>query len=166
MRIILRPIKPTKAKPFDYREYEREIKDALQQSGALLVNAFDRVVANWNHKPRFQKRVTVKADAVLVDVYPTGSSAQIWRYVDEGTRGHWVGPVRAKALRFNQYYATHTAPGGVFGGPGKAFGPVRFSKGHYVRGVRARGFTHSLLEGVRPEFIALIRAAIRDAGNG
>lgn len=50
---------------------------------------------------------------------------------EEGTQDHWVRPVRAKALRWEQQYSPR-GPEGRIGGNTRG---IRFSRGHKVKGL-------------------------------
>ena len=97
-----------------------------------FVEAFDQVVANWEHKPDFQARKYITADAIQVNVYPTGKHKQIYIYVTEGTRPHTIVPRHANFLAFvwggPGSYKAKTAPGGTWGGPGTVSGKMTFRK--------------------------------------
>lgn len=164
MRVGVDPIKSRKG-AFDYKAYEREIKDAAQGVADTVVRMLDRVVSNWDHAPEFRTRMTVVMGGIAFDVFPVGPNKQIFIWVDKGTRDHWVAPRRARALAFQQYYAPHTQAGGGYGGPGKAFGPMCFSRGHNVSGIRAREITRAVAEEAKPLLVQAIRDAIREAAQ-
>ena len=93
-----------------------------------FVQRFEMVVANWKHKPGFQARKYITADAIRLAVYPTGPNAQIWECVSFGTRPHKIRVRRAKTLAFlwggPGSYKPKTSPPGKFGGPGSVSGGV------------------------------------------
>lgn len=164
MRVGIDPIKPRKGL-FDYKAYEREIKEAGADVAGEVVKQLDRVVSGWEHRPDFATRMTVQAGGIAFDVFPTGPNKQIFIWVDKGTRRHWVAPRRGGVLAFKQYYAPRTRPGGGYGGPGRAFGPTVFSRGHEVSGIEPREFTKAAAEAAVPLLSDAVREAIREAGE-
>jgi len=94
-----------------------------------FLKAFRRVVANWDHKPDFKARKYFRPDYIAITVHPTGSNAQIWRWVSGGTKGPYKIPKAGPGyLAFQLGYKPKTKPKGKIGGPGVATGP-------WVRGV-------------------------------
>jgi len=87
-----------------------------------FIKEFEKIVANWEHKPDFQGRKYITADAIQVNVYPVGSNKQIYEFVTGGTRPHTIVPRSAKRLVFMWggpgSYKAKTGPGGKYGGPG------------------------------------------------
>lgn len=66
--------------------------------------------------------------------------------LDGGTRRHWVGPKRKKALRF-------VGPGGRF----------FFSRGHWVSGIKAMRFVEGAAFRLGSQFVARMDAAVAAA---
>lgn len=163
MRVGIDPIKPRKGL-FDYKVYEREIKEAGKDVAETVVKQLERATNAWEHKPDFDTRMTVVAGGIAFDVFPVGPNKQIFIWVDNGTRRHWVAPVKAGALAF-QRYRPHTRPGGGYGGYGSSYGPVMFSKGHYVSGIEPREFTRLAADAAAKPLSDAVRDAIREAGK-
>ena len=73
------------------------------------------------------------------------------KYLEFGTRDHWIEPVFAKALAFPSGGPTAGRPQAIYSKQhGVQKGDVKFSKGHYVRGIRElapmrRGFEAGLV---------------------
>ncbi len=164
MRLALVPVKP-KRNLFDYRPYEREIREAMEDMGEVVKKSLEDVVADWDHKPDFSTRLTVRVGEILMDVYPTGPDKQIFIYVDQGTRPHVIRPRggRRGLLIFQEGYVPRTTPGGGYGGPGKATGAWRGAPVVHHPGNAPRKFTAMVLNANKATFNAAIRDAIREA---
>ena len=65
-----------------------------------FIKAFERVVANWEHKPQFKGRKSITSDAISVNVFPSGPNKMIYTYVTKGTRPHTITPKNARRLAF------------------------------------------------------------------
>jgi len=110
-----------------------------------LIAAFDEVVSNWEHKPQFAARKFITADALSVNIYPTGANKQIYIYVTKGTRPHTIRPRNARFLAFMWggpgSYRAKTGAGGKWGGPGTVSGgKMTFSKLVHHPGNAPRNF--------------------------
>lgn len=68
------------------REMEKDVK-----------GAFIDAVSGWKHKPVWRGYVRLNADQIYISV---GTTDQIFKYVDEGTKAHIIKPVRAKMLHW------------------------------------------------------------------
>jgi len=116
-----------------------------------FIDEFDKVVSNWKHKPIFQGRKFVTADAIWVNIFPTGINKLIYTYVTKGTRPHVI---RAKNVPYLVFmwggpgsYKAKTGTGGTFGGPGIVVGgelTVRRQVNH--PGNAARNFESVILK--------------------
>ena len=139
---------------------EKEVRRALVRTEQPVLKEFEKVVANWEHKPRFiAKRV-----GYTIEVRPTGPNAKIYRYVDEGTRPHTIRPRNAPALSFvwggPGSYVPKTKPIGQFGGPGIVRGGERvYAQEVHHPGTEARDF--ATIIGL--EMAPVLAKAIRDA---
>jgi len=139
---------------------EKEVKRALQRTKTPVIKEFGKVVANWEHKPRFVGKV----NGYAIEVRPTGPNARIYRYVDEGTRPHPIAAKNAPTLRFRWggpgSYVPKTKPVGQFGGPGIVKGGSwRSPKEVRHPGTEARHF--AVIVGL--EMAPVLAKAIRDA---
>ena len=134
-----------------------------------FIDEFDKVVANWKHKPTFKGRKFITADALSVTIYPEGAkSKEIYGYVTKGTRPHVI---RAKNVPYLVFmwggpgsYKSKTAPGGKFGGPGIVVGgelTVRRQVNH--PGNAARDFEGVIRKKEKPWFSRTMENAWRRA---
>jgi hypothetical protein len=163
--VVLRSIRP-KEPPLDPAEVRRQLGKELQgrikDQGLALAR---RTVSNWRTRVDFNVRFFTRSDSIGFTLTAKGPNAQIWNWVSEGTRGHMVAPVRAKALRFRAQYRAKTRPGRINPRAGGARGPFVYSKGHWVRGITARNFPKAIAKGMRKNFAREINNAIRRAAR-
>lgn len=111
---------------------------------------FTRVVIRWSNKPDFRVMM-VRSNVLLVGrVVVAGKAMKIWRYVDRGTKPHFIRPRFAPYLFFRTGYVPRTKPiARLQTGGGRAFGaPVRTLLVLHP-GSKARKFTATFAETVR-----------------
>lgn len=133
------------------------------QVGPALVKSHQLVVANWTHKPDFESKTQIRSDVIITTVYPTGENAQIYLYVDQGTKPHEIKPVRAKLLRFTTGYQPKTLakPARTVGGGGTATGDQVFAKIVHHPGTEAREFSQTIAEDIKPSYSNFINNAFK-----
>jgi len=152
----------------------KEINKVLDnQVKPALVKSHNLVVANWKHKPKFRGRKTIKPDVIIVNVFPTGKNAKIWRFVDKGTKSHPMPAVTGKLMVFQaggKYKpktlanpARTVSGGGTVSGGTKVFATSRKAFQH--PGSKARNFTKQIAEDIKPEFKKQIENAFRRTSN-
>lgn len=137
---------------------EREIRRAIDKTKRPVVREFDKVVADWEHKPRF----IAKQENFQLYVRPVGPHAKIWRYVNDGTRPHKIKARRAPFLAFQAgQYVPKTKPIGQFGGPGIVRG-AKWVKTQEVNhpGTKARHFDFRISNRMAPVLAKEMRDAI------
>lgn len=164
--ISLRAITPRRAPTIDMKKVERELRDTLQrQVKPDILEAFESTVRTWKTPVKFRAGVFVGGDEISVNVFPSGNpGAQIWAWLDEGTRRHYVAPRRrGGVLAFQPAYEAKTVPGLVGSGPGGASGPFAFSRGHWVSGIPARKWTQKIAQAARRDYSRKIENALRRA---
>jgi len=124
MRIGAKRIGKGKVRDWGKRA-KTELKNAQKDASLDLLKEYEKVVADWEHQPRF----VAKVKAFLIHVTAEGPHAKIWYYVSKGTRPHKIRAKNAKALSFvwggPGSYQPRTKPIGKFGGPGTVTGGER-----------------------------------------
>jgi len=94
-----------------------ELKDAQKEAAIDLIEEYDKVVADWDHQPKF----VAKVRRFTIGIEAQGPNENIWRY-GRGTKPHKIRAKNAKALSFvwggPRSYQPKTKPIGKFGGPG------------------------------------------------
>lgn len=123
------------------------------------------VVARWEHKVRFQTQVSVQPTLISGTIIPTGRNAEIWTFVDAGTKGPYPIPTFANpavTLKFRTAYSARTAPIAKFNvGSGRAVGPWRSAKQVQHPGIEAREFSKKSIEDMTPPFRRRIENVFR-----
>lgn len=161
MRISAKRIGKGKAPQWGKRA-KKELKDAQQEAALDLLKEYEKVVADWDHKPKFVARVK----RFLIFITAEGRYADIWRFVNWGTKRHKIRAKNAKALSFfwggPGSYQPKTRPIGRFGGPGTVSGgeQVAFTEVDHP-GSKARRFDIVLTLKFVPKYTKRIAQGIR-----
>lgn len=123
------------------------------------------IVANWQHRVQFPADNIDTADVIGFFMHPSGSGAQIYAWVTEGTPRHPIplSPKTSGTLAYQIGYSPKTRPVGQFGGPGTHFGPWTHPKQVMHSGIAPRRFEESVARDVNPWFQATMQAAWRNA---
>jgi len=139
MAFVMKGIKP---KTMNEAVMRKMLLDEMRDSADEMLKDFHATTSTWDHKPEFEKLFQLSGGTVAIIV---GTDDEIYGYVSNGTKRHWVGPKGkgrggADALKFMSIYTPKTSPGSMSAGPGGGSGEFWFSKGHYVSGIKARRF--------------------------
>lgn len=120
------------------REMEKDVK-----------GAFEDAVSTWQHQPVWRGYVRIAGSDIYISV---GTTDEVFKFVDEGTVGHMIRPVRAKVL----HWVTPE-------------GEDAFSKGHWVKGIKAQEISksiHDIWVNMMPEYFdKYLVQAIRESGH-
>lgn len=144
------------------KDLRKELGKAAQEAGKILKRDHEKVVSQWNHKPKFGYVYRVSEIEISANVYAYGANAKIFFWVNDGTKPHVIRPKRSKYLKFRTNYKPRTARGG-FGGPGRAEGGWVNAKQVNHPGIQARDFTKMIVSRARPRFNRLTESAFRKA---
>lgn len=142
----------------------KEIEKALDSDvKPALIKSHELVVADWKNKPKFQTRKVIRPDKITMTVFPAGDNADIYTYVDQGTKPHIIKPVRAKLLRFKTGYKAKTLPNPArtVAGGGVATGPEVRAKLVHHPGSEAREFSKTIAGDIEPGFKRTIDNAFK-----
>lgn len=153
-KIRFKGIHPKKSILVDDRKLKSELNGALNKTANLIRGDFGKTTATWTNKPVFKKE---GPRGGAVDVF-TGN--RIYFFLTRGTRSHFVSPKRASALRFKAGYRSKTRVQVIGSRGGGSFGPTAFSKGHRVKGIKARDFDEVIAKRRQKTLDNLIRLAI------
>lgn len=156
------------------REVRSELKKLGDEFGELAVAQHQGAVRNWQGKPKFAFRSLIDKRGLIVNVVVMGRFAQRWHWIDKGTGLH--GPrkqayeIRPKrrggVLRFQTGYQPKTLPIGRANlVRGRPTGPWRSAKVVIHPGIRARKFTETFRDELRPEFRRLAENSLRRAAR-
>lgn len=132
-----------------------------------LIKSHNLIVADWKNKPIFQARKFISAERIAVTVFPTGPAAEIYGYVDQGTRPHLITPKNGPFLSFHTGYSPKTLakPARTVGGGGTSSGPRVFAKVVHHPGSEAREFSKTIAEDILPDFKNIIEKAFRNVAR-
>jgi len=143
---------------------EREVTLELIASGQEMKTDHDKVVRDWAHRPTFKAQTDLRAFLRTVKIVVKGQHADIWAYVDKGTKPHDI-PLSPKIdgfLRFQLGYNARTAPKAQFAqGTGTASGAWVTAKQVHHPGTKARKFSETILKELSPPIEDRIQAAVK-----
>lgn len=133
-------------------ELEAMMKDVIQPA---LIQAHERVVQDWETDVAFTGTIVSESDRIVLTVGPTGDGADIYKFVDQGTRPHTITPKSAPRLAFQAgTYIPKTKPIGqiVSGGGQVQGGELVFAKQVNHPGTKARQFSETIAEDIGTDF--------------
>lgn len=143
------------------KQVKAELRKELTKQGKYLLEQFQDIVSDWKHKPNFRLQVRIQRNRMTITVFAQGQNADIWKYVDEGTKAHVIRPKGKKPLRFKGGYVPRTTPIAEYGGLGKATGNWTSAKQVYHPGTKAREFTVTIGDEFQPLFSSVIENVFR-----
>jgi hypothetical protein len=56
----------------------------------IILKSFQKIVKDWEHKPKFKHRKIIKPNRISLLVYPEGKNTDIFTYVELGTKPHKI----------------------------------------------------------------------------
>lgn len=142
-RVAFRSIRSRKR--YFTKDLGKRVRDLLGQRidrevKPRFLKQFQAIVADWEHKVKFASKKYIGSDGIWIVVYPTGKHKQIWEWVTGGTRAHPISARNKPYLVFQLGYIPHTAPGGGYGGEGRAVGEWRKKQSVQHPGTAPREF--------------------------
>lgn len=158
--ILFKEIKPGK---FNQAAVQKALQKELVAISKDMLFDFEVTVYTWNKKPKFQRLIdaTPYKTEILV-----GTDDEIYKYVDEGTKRHWVQPKNAPALAWQTGYKPKTVVGKMIAQPGGKFGPWAYdAKGHWVKGIKARKFTKTIQKSWEKKYKTRMEKAMKTAAQ-
>lgn len=150
------------------KEIEETVKKKVKPA---LVKSHERIVSDWNSKPEFKSRLTIKPKEMSVFIFPAGTHKLIWKYVDQGTKPHPILPKRKPLLKFRwdgkgSYKAkTLPKPARTVSGGGTTQGNIVAMKAVNHPGIEAREFSKIIGEDSQEGFRREIENAFRRAAR-
>jgi len=95
MRVLVRSIRGRRKAP-NFAKIAEEAKRTMRTSVCKRVTGYaEKIVANWEHKPKFQCRTTLRPEGFVLYVFPTGENKKYWIWTSRGTKPHTIEPVNA-----------------------------------------------------------------------
>jgi len=162
----------TPRKRMDQQGFIVSIMAALEKEGRVVKRMYEKTTRTWS-RPRPVFKIEVKygkppgpqggreSRPASVDVF---TESDKYRWVDEGTKRHWIAPKRAKMLRWRTGGKPKTKPrviGSTKGARGS--GPWASSKGHWHPGTKPREFSKEIMKRRKSAFHKNMAKAIREA---
>ena len=161
--IVTKAIKPKKLKQDKFR---LAFLSGMHKVGRDTVKEYQKTVATWAHKVTFEYLVSLQQQGPTMTAGVSGGEgAQIWRYVNEGTRPHVILPKGDKSLAFQSGYNAKTTPGLISSKAGGAYGDVVFARGVLHPGTEPRDFDKAIVKVVEPIFTDEMHTAMRKAAQ-
>lgn len=93
-RAVFRSISPSLLDPNVFKDAFEKASREMEKD---VKGAFIDATSGWKHKPTWRGYVRLTADNIYISV---GTTDEIFKFVDEGTKAHIIRPVRAKVLRW------------------------------------------------------------------
>ena len=144
MTLLVKQIKPSK---LSIDQVRLELLNELRKQGTKVKADFEKTVATWKKKPKFQVLISLKQPGPTLLV---GTNDVIYKYVDEGTRSHiimagaYTGKSNKRVLAFRSGYKAKTKPKTISSSSGGSFGPMVFTPSVRHPGTKAREFSKTI----------------------
>lgn len=110
----------------------------------LVKEKLESAVQTWRNKPTFRTTTQVSGTYYSdIRVMPEGAGARIFRFVNWGTRPHWIRPRWNNAggkLAFNTKFSPKSTPNSLRASAGFSGPPVAFAREVWHPGTEPRNF--------------------------
>ena len=159
-------VKQIKPKKLNVDAFRLETLNALRAEGRDVKKEYQKTTKTWKKKPEFEVLIGLTrgpggSASVLV-----GTDDKVYRYVDEGTKGHYVPKTVAATMAFRPGYKAKTKPRKIGSGAGGAFGDKIVRRGRWwVKGIVAREFSPTIQKRRRKPFTRRMVKAMQAAGK-
>lgn len=141
---------------------DAEVSQELRDTGLEMRTSHQHVVSEWQHKPTFKAEISESKYLKTVTIKVKGDAANIWTFVDKGTKPHEIAAKNVPFLKFQTGYSARTAPVAKFNqGTGQSFGPWVAKAVVQHPGTEARKFTETILKELSPPIEERIQAAVK-----
>lgn len=172
-------IRKPKSPNIQMRIIRAEVVKKLEPVAQRAVISRRKVVANWEDKPDFAYKISVKPEAIRLIVNLTrpkklksgrANTNDLWRWIDQtGTRPHPIPrqPKQKGALRFEwggpgSYQAKTSARPARSGGPGRVVGgQTVYRKQVQHPGFEPRHFSDAINQDLLPKFRQAVDSGYR-----
>jgi len=138
----------------------REIYGGLNEGADMFRDAFKDATRTWSPSVAYfveKDKVTLSSRYLKLTVW---AEDERLAWVNDGTKRHWVGPKNASVLAFPTQYVAKSSPGSLSAKGGFRGGPMGYSKGHYVSGIKPRKFNEGILKKYGPKFYPIMYRAL------
>lgn len=162
-------VRKPKSPKIIHQSVRQTVINELKGVAKAATASYDKVVANWNNKPKFKTdiKVTEKSIEIITVVrrgqrlsHGDATTADLWKWIDKtGTKAHPIRPRKAGGkLRFvwggiGSYKSKTGAKPARYGGPGIIQdGEVVFRDGVQHPGFEAREFSKAINVDLKDDF--------------
>ena len=154
-------------RPFDSRIVDTVISAAMRlTTGRSIKRSFEKTVATWDRKPRFEIETKVSEKNITLFVYPAGEHAKLYGLVSTGSPPHQIMPRRSGGkLQFQTGYVAKTSPGNIGSGPGRTFGAFVSPPVVHHPGFEGREFGEAIAQKHKAEFEKDMQDAMNEAAG-
>lgn len=149
-------VKPAKLKDADIR---RQIRNAVFRVGRGVKRDFERSVATWSDKPKFELLTSVRQDSE--PGFFVGTDHPTFSLVNEGSPEHPIYPVNATKLVFQQDYTPKTESGVIGSRVGGKSGEIIIVDQVHHPGFEGRHFDRAIAAAWEKRWKRAIEEAIR-----
>lgn len=131
-------------KAFDSRIVARTIDIAFRDGAEKVQEDFGKTVETWDTAVVFLIS-RPDLDTAEIKVAP-GHPAQIYGYVDQGTKPHLIRARNVPRLRIPSFFTPKTIPGKLQSGEGGHSDSATFRREVHHPGIKARKFTKTIVK--------------------
>lgn len=143
VKATFKPMKRATLEMMGIPQVRDEMLNELRKLGREAAKEFQAAFATWDHPVKVNQRIHLSRTDPEAGV-EISTDDEIASYVDEGTVGHMILPVRRKVLSWQSGYRRKSRVGSLVAYQGGKFGDYAHSRGHWVSGIRARKFSYTL----------------------
>lgn len=159
--ITLKPIIPKKSKIVSPEAFVQRTYKVMDTSGNEIKAEYKKTVRGWKRKPQFSSRVVFSGGNRVLQVYPSGTNARQYIWVDLGTKPHIITPKRGAWLYFYAGFKPRTRKGWIGSGTQKYFPPKVQAEGVNNPGIDSRDFSETIAKQYQPRFTRLMEDAMK-----
>lgn len=159
--LVMKPVKPAKLKADAMR---LALLNPMRDIGKGIKDDFAKTTRTWEDKPRWTVTRNLNSREGFLRVW-VWTEHQHFRWVNEGTRAHWV-PKRGVATMAFRRYRAKTRVQWIGSRSGGRFGALIVRTGRWkVKGIKARKFDEVVRRKWQPKFGRRMAQAMQSAAK-
>lgn len=161
IRISLKAIIPKDLSQFDGAAYVGRLARAqLSETIPALELVFRQTVDGWEHKPIFKGEQKITRDSISMSVFATGTHAEQYALVNNGSPAHTISAKRGGLLKFQSGYRSASRPKMLSSRAKQRFGVFISAPTVNHPGFEAREFDTTIADLFEPIFQADMMSAM------